>query len=64
MARPAARRCTSPARSAGGPRSHALLVGAGEVETVVLVYLNRLSDLLFVMARAANHRAGVPETIW
>jgi cob(I)alamin adenosyltransferase len=43
---------------------HALLVGAGEVETVVLVYLNRLSDLIFVMARAANHRAGVPETIW
>lgn len=43
---------------------HALLLGAGEVETVVLVYLNRLSDLLFVMARAANHRAGVPETIW
>ena len=43
---------------------HALLLGAGEVETVVLVYLNRLSDLLFVMARAANHRAGVPGTIW
>ncbi len=29
-----------------------------------VVYLNRLSDLLFVMARAANHRAGVPETEW
>ena len=29
-----------------------------------LPYLNRLSDLLFVMARAANHRAGVPEQIW
>jgi len=28
------------------------------------VYLNRLSDLLFVMARVANHRAGVPETEW
>jgi cob(I)alamin adenosyltransferase len=28
------------------------------------VYLNRLSDLLFVMARAANQRAGVPETEW
>ena len=26
-----------------------------------LIYLNRLSDLLFVMARVANHRAGVPE---
>ena len=42
----------------------ALLIGDGEVEAVVLVYLNRLSDLLFVMARAANHRAGVPESIW
>ena len=27
-------------------------------------YLNRLSDLLFVMARAANARAGVPEQVW
>ena len=43
---------------------HALAIGDGAVEPVVLVYLNRLSDLLFVMARAANHRAGVPESIW
>ena len=43
---------------------HALALGEGAVEPVVLVYLNRLSDLLFVMARAANHRAGVPESIW
>ena len=42
----------------------ALLIGKAEVEPVVLVYLNRLSDLLFVMARAASHRAGVPEQIW
>jgi cob(I)alamin adenosyltransferase len=41
-----------------------LSLGADAVEPVVLVYLNRLSDLLFVMARAANHRAGVPETEW
>jgi cob(I)alamin adenosyltransferase len=27
-------------------------------------YINRLSDLLFVLARAVNHRAGVPETAW
>ena len=43
---------------------HTLLLGADAVEPVVLVYLNRLSDLLFVMARAANHRAGVAESIW
>ena len=27
-------------------------------------YLNRLADLLFVMARFANHRAGIAETTW
>jgi cob(I)alamin adenosyltransferase len=31
---------------------------------VVLPYLNRLSDLLFVMARTAAHRAGRPEITW
>jgi cob(I)alamin adenosyltransferase len=41
-----------------------LALGAAVQERVVLVYLNRLSDLLFMMARAANHRAGVPETEW
>jgi cob(I)alamin adenosyltransferase len=41
-----------------------LSLGGDAVEPVLLVYLNRLSDLLFVMARAANHRAGVPETEW
>jgi cob(I)alamin adenosyltransferase len=34
------------------------------VEPIVRIYLNRVSDLLFVMARAANHRAGVAETEW
>ena len=29
-----------------------------------LVYLNRLSDLLFALARQANHRAGVPDICW
>ena len=42
----------------------ALALGADAVEPIVLVYQNRLSDLLFVMARAANHRAGVIETEW
>jgi cob(I)alamin adenosyltransferase len=39
-------------------------LGKDAVEPRVIVYLNRLSDLLFVMARAANHRAGVPEVEW
>ena len=39
-------------------------LGADAVEPAVVVYLNRLSDLLFVMARAANQRAGVAETEW
>ena len=39
-------------------------LGADAVEPILIVYLNRLSDLLFVMARAANHRARVPETEW
>lgn len=39
-------------------------LGAGGVEPILVVYLNRLSDLLFVMARAVNRRAGVPETEW
>lgn len=34
------------------------------VEPIVLRYVNRLSDLLFVLARAVNHRAKAPETEW
>ncbi len=34
------------------------------VEPAVLQYLNRLSDLLFALARLENHRAGVPDTLW
>ena len=30
----------------------------------IVRYLNRLSDLLFVMARAANARAGVADVVW
>jgi cob(I)alamin adenosyltransferase len=35
-----------------------------EVDPVIVTYMNRLSDLLFVMARTVNHRAGAPETEW
>lgn len=31
---------------------------------LVAVYLNRLSDLLFILARAANAEAGVSEPLW
>jgi cob(I)alamin adenosyltransferase len=39
-------------------------LGPGSVEANVVIYLNRLSDLLFVMARAVNHRTGAPEIEW
>jgi cob(I)alamin adenosyltransferase len=35
-----------------------------EVPPLFLAYLNRLSDLLFVLARLVNHRAEVPDTPW
>jgi cob(I)alamin adenosyltransferase len=41
-----------------------IALGPNAVEPILVVYLNRLSDLLFVMARAANHRARMPETEW
>ncbi len=34
------------------------------VDPVLLRYVNRLSDFLFVVARVVNHRAGVRETEW
>ncbi len=47
-------------------RAERSVVGLGpeQVESEVLVYLNRLSDLLFVMARVANRRDGAPELEW
>ena len=41
-----------------------LLLGPDAVDPVIPIYLNRVSDLLFTMARAANHRRGVTETQW
>jgi cob(I)alamin adenosyltransferase len=35
-----------------------------EIPQVVVVYLNRLSDLLFTLARLANKRAGAGEVTW
>ncbi len=33
-------------------------------DALIIRYMNRLSDLLFVLARVVNHRAGQPETEW
>lgn len=48
-------------------RAESLAVGLSESEEINLhcaIYLNRLSDLLFVLARVADRRAGRPETPW
>ncbi len=46
-------------------RAERRIVALGDqIEPELLIYVNRLSDLLFVLARAVNHRAGVAETEW
>ena len=35
-----------------------------EVATVALAYVNRLSDLMFVLARVLNRSAGVADVLW
>jgi cob(I)alamin adenosyltransferase len=48
-------------------RSERQVVSLARTATVgpeILRYLNRLSDLLFTLARLANHRAGVPDVPW
>ena len=43
----------------------AVTVAKGEmVNPEVLIYLNRLSDFLFVLARAVNHQLGESESLW
>ena len=47
-------------------RAERAMVDLGDeaFEIELLHYVNRLSDLLFTLARLANHRAGVPEIEW
>jgi cob(I)alamin adenosyltransferase len=48
-------------------RAEREVIALGEREAVeedVLRYLNRLSDLLFVLSRHENHRTGTPEVLW
>lgn len=40
------------------------LAREAHIDDEVVVFLNRLSDLLFTWARLANHRAGVPDVPW
>ena len=40
------------------------LAEAAPVRATVLQYLNRIGDLLFVLARYANHAAGAPDVLW
>jgi cob(I)alamin adenosyltransferase len=40
------------------------LARTAEVPSLFLVYLNRLSDLLFTLARLANHREGRHDVTW
>jgi cob(I)alamin adenosyltransferase len=42
----------------------AVALGPDRVDPIAITYMNRLSDLLFVMARLVNQRAGVPEIEW
>lgn len=43
---------------------HIVALGAGAVDAELLAYVNRLSDLLFMLARLSNARAGVPDQEW
>ncbi len=48
-------------------RAERELVSLSKIEKVdedVLKYMNRLSDLLFIMGRYINYKSGIPEPIW
>lgn len=45
-------------------RALVALAATEPVRAELLRYLNRLSDLLFTLARLANHRAGVADVPW
>jgi len=40
------------------------LARKGAVDQLLVKYLNRLSDLLFTMARVSNHRGGIKDVMW
>lgn len=40
------------------------LAQVAEIDQHMIVYLNRLSDYFFILARYLGHEGGVPEVIW
>jgi cob(I)alamin adenosyltransferase len=45
-------------------RAERAVLAVPDTNPLAAVYLNRLSDLLFVLARAANVEAGSDEVLW
>jgi cob(I)alamin adenosyltransferase len=45
-------------------RAIVALSHTGQVPSDILVYMNRLSDLLFTLARQANEKGGVSDVTW
>jgi len=45
-------------------RAVTALAASQTVAPPIIIYLNRLSDLLFALARQANHDAGVADILW
>lgn len=45
-------------------RAVVTLARAGQINAAIIHYLNRLSDLLFVLARAVNKQAGRADIVW
>ncbi len=71
---PALRRFILPGGTAAGAALHLArtitrraerrIVALEQPDPIQITYINRLSDLLFVIARVVNHRAGVFEAEW
>jgi len=61
---PAARLHVARALCRRAEREALAAAGAHDVNPLTLVYLNRLSDLLFILARAANAADGHEEPLW